>query len=412
MRLMKIMSELHGFALWNKASEHFPMVRDYLDDNFEIMEIHKVTWPSENVSINFNRLYGRDLRSKESRHLQVGDGPFHYFIVKDKCPKYRYHKNVSGKVELINFNVITAKYFLRDKTADTFKYYIHSSNNAAEYNKDISLIFGEHFTAKNKKLKLINEINISMPGANGWGSINEALSFCSKIEKVVLLRGDTRNLENEDEIDILCKDPWFTAGLLNAKKITNDKHKYDFLIKLQNGRKIKLDLRCITDKYIPSVWASNIYNEAIASTPMHVIDYHNQYFLNLYHEFIHKIYLRKENIKSLLSIRNDIFLEPLTKEVEKELLSELRGFLIDKDYFVERPNDPDVNFNFRILPQLFPAVAIEAMNLRSRTKLKLKLLLIQSLKFILKIKVVQLMWQTIRKTWVGEKLREIRNEYL
>lgn len=405
-----LMSELHGFALWNKASAHFEMVRDYLNSRFEIVEIYKIEWPIEYVPANFNRLYGRDLRLDESRHLQVGQGPFHYFVVRDSLPEYRFHKNVSGKVELVNCNIIDAKYILRDRTADEFKYYIHSSNSVSEFNKDVRLILGNNYLASNSSSLNILEKRINFPGSDGWESVSEAFSFCSQIRKIVLLRGDATNLDNEVEIDILCDDPWFVAGILNAKKISNDNNKYDFCLKLKSGRTVKLDMRCITDDYIPSIWATHVYQNAIETSSLSIIDDRNQYFLNLYHEFIHKKIQRNEKLDELFAQRNKLFFKPLQNKLTCELVTELKGYLINNNYVVTRPKDLDVDFNHKILTQLIPAVNVDALNLKSKAKYKGKQVITKIIKQLLRVNSFQRIWQIIRETKFGKILRKMKTK--
>ena len=406
------MSELHGFALWDRASHHFDMMRDYLNNRFEIQHIYKIEWPIEYVATNFNRLYGRDLRLNESRHLQVGQGPFHYFIVKDNLPNYRFHKNVSGKVELVNCNIIDAKYTLRDRTADEFKYYVHSSNSVSEFNKDAKLILGSNFILPNSKSLHVIDKACNFSGADGWTSVDEAFAFCSQIQKIVLLRGDKNKLENETEIDILCEDPWVVAGILNAKKISRENHKYDFCLQLKDGQTIKLDIRCISDDYIPSVWASHIYRNAIETSGLSIIDTQNQYFLNLYHEFLHKTVSRDEKLIELVDQRNKLFFKPLPSQSTQELVSELRGYLIDRNYYVTRPKDVDVDFNRKILTKLLPAVTIEALDFRTRASYKLKLGLSQIIKDTLRVSILQQFWQLFRDTKLGLKIRKIKNRFL
>lgn len=397
-------SELHGFAVWNRATRYLDDAIEHLKEKFSILSVTKVNWTEDLAANNFNRLYGRDLRLKESRHAQVGTGPFFYIVIEDVNPVYKWHKNVSGKIELVNINVMASKKYLRRMTADQFKYYIHSSNSRSEFNKDYSLIFG----GKNRPIAgaeysgSVEVWNQDLEGSHGWLSVKTALEFAGRIEKFVVLR-DWEIIEaNPIEVDVLCKDPFYLAGLLNARKITDHKSKYDFAISLKSGAKIKIDMRAVEDKYYPSSWARHLLERAKREQGIYRLDEADQYFSQVYHELLHKPTLRDEKAKKLERLRNKIF-EYQINEFSKEVaVSDLKGYMLANDYSAVKPADETVKFNRKNAYLLAPMIENAALKVHQKIGRAGKSVVIGSAFRLMKNGFVKWSWKWIKDTRFGK----------
>ena len=102
-----------------------------------------------------------------------GKGTFILYILKQTNPLYLYHTTYSGKVDIMNKDIINLKESIRSKLKDNL---VHSSNNIQEFFRDATLFLGYERLQKVLKNEFLNteySISTDIAGSNGWVNFEE-----------------------------------------------------------------------------------------------------------------------------------------------------------------------------------------------------------------------------------------------
>lgn len=348
------------FAVWEDALPLLSSIREHLCTNFELLGDVPIEWSKEHYYENARRLYQQEIPANvpyeklwTSHSHKIGSGLFHFFVVKDPNPNYRFEASVSGRVQLCNTNITKCKTLYRSWF--TAKYRVHSSNNISEFFEQTALILGP------EKLCLILDgnpilseepIQRDLEGAGGWRSfahLFETLNLCTDY---VILRSDHELTDHTppEDIDILTSDYQRFASAANVKQFV-PKRPYKGTV-VVGCSTIPIDIRFIGDGYMDAVWQRVILDKTEKAGLWHVVDSENHFFSLVYHCIVHKQQIKHAHLRTLEALSSDLFESGYVTindhEGMQQLLQLLRGYMIQQRYKVTIPVDRGVVVNKRV----------------------------------------------------------------
>lgn len=177
-----------------------------------------------------------------------------------------------------------------------------------------------------------------------WSSLDEFFDYINNRVEYVILRNweaypFTNLLNNQDDIDILCRDKKDFINTIEAVPLHHDRNRGNYYINI-GDQKIRIDIRHIGDGYYCREWEEEILKNRI-------LDVRGFYILNsevygfslLYHALIQKpqfssFYYKKLNIMFGNKKRNEI-----------EFLYLLKEYMDKKHFYVDYPLDKAVFLN-------------------------------------------------------------------
>jgi len=308
-------SELHAFILWENAVPKSEQIIDNIKEKFEICKIYKIEWPKSKFADNLKRFYGVTLANPIQKESICGNGPFLLVIVLDKNPKHGKRKTSLGS-QIVNTNIYDQKMEYRKKLGSG--YIIHSSINEKEANHDFTLLLGKNVKQLKTELedfcyKNIEEKQMDLFGSN-WNHPDELFFVLNSIVDYVVLRNFEQfpnELINEDhkDIDLLTSERWQLPYILNMKKKYTENVGFIPFLEI-GGKKIKLDIRYVGDRYYDEKWSKDILKRRVLSkNGVYVPCNEDHFFSLLYHMLIHKKKLSNDYCKKLYKIAPKYIIE-------------------------------------------------------------------------------------------------------
>ena len=139
---------IHLMIIWSEASYIYDQAIKYLEDEFIILRMFRIKWTESFFLDNLRMFYSHSQRhlspSSYTRLLQgkmkhCGTNEFHAIVFEDPQPNYD-NRETSNGCRKVNAHVFDLKSRLRAASNGGHK--IHTSDDAWETNKDLTLLFG------------------------------------------------------------------------------------------------------------------------------------------------------------------------------------------------------------------------------------------------------------------------------
>lgn len=361
-------TDLHLVIIWSNARAKESQIIDDLHSDFDVLECVEVEWSQRYTDDNFHRLYKVTPSGRPSlKRKEVGGDPFVVAVIRDRKPKYLYRFDASGRLKLVNVNVVDKKNLYRDWVGGN--YLVHSTDNLKEFFNNGILLFGPNkllaFLEKdNVNREKKSEMKSDLLGSHGWCSFEDLFGALNLAADYVVLRGakyiqNTKKILAED-IDILCADVAEFTSVANAVKFRNSNHL--FIVNVC-GSDVLFDVRHVGDEYYDKRWQKNILqNKILNDIGVNVPRYDDQFFSLLYHAYIQKPIFHEKYIDELLSLSEKIGLGNVTEDYfmnENNVLKVLKGYLIANEYSVSIPKDKKVFINVRFVSRLNDTNAVK-----------------------------------------------------
>lgn len=290
-------AEWHFFWLWPSARAAEEEAIALVSEDFDIRAIAEVEWPKVSTARCFNRIYARNLQNHWSREMSAGSGASLLILVQDPNPTHGWFSSASGATKWINLNIVKKKIALRAICSGEYAYSVHSSTNAREFDRDMTLTLGSSllskFTRRDLETTLDSENRISvkrpLDGDSGWDSWSHFFSVLRDCEPFVLLSGEQslNNSADTGDVDILTESIWSFAASANAELEYPGSQKPRFLVKV-GGEQRLLDLRETGDGDSPILWQELLLQSARLENEIPRIRQDLEPFLNLYKDLVQR----------------------------------------------------------------------------------------------------------------------------
>lgn len=368
------------FALWKEAAPFITEIRAYLANRFEILLETKISWSKAHFKQNAARLYevplyedGKNGIPPVDHSEKIGDPKFTMLVVKDINPTYRYHRTVSGNIELSNSAIVEAKHIFRNWVASTSekKYAVHSSINSEEFCFQISLLLGvENFNAlvSGKKLD-IPSLQKDLEGAGGWETATELFSVLNCATKYLVLRNfeSLPNISSLNDLDFLTTKYQRLASALGVVQKATKPYKGTVAI---GGSVILVDIRFVGDAYYCSPWAVTMLRKRVCEQAVFTPAPDDYFFSLLYHALVQKPTIEDKYKTKLFELAQTLQLAWFSEEIlqnEQQSAAILRGYMGAHGYYYESPIDPKVYENKKItslLPKQSSVIAKKSLKIK------------------------------------------------
>lgn len=381
--------DLHLVVIWSKARVKEREIIEELQQHFNVLGCFDTTWSKEHLDDNFHRIYDvAPTGGKAGKRKEVGDKAFMVVVIEDQNPEYQYRSDASGRLKIVNSNVVDKKHLFRKWVGGS--YMVHSTDNLKEFFNNAILFFGKENTFKlieqaecNKQVSIVQK---DLIGANGWDSCDELFETLNLTTEYVVLRG-ADNIENtvktlSGDVDILCSNIGEFTAAANARNIWNSKNFFHVNIA---GQEVLFDIRYVGDDYFDESWQKNIIkNRVLNENGINIPRVDDYFFSHLYHAYIHKPYFFEKYIDRLTELSKKIGVESFKHDCQNntnDILRMLRGYLLAHNYKVSIPKDDQVYINVKIMSQLqkvnrarltLRILSVKVKNLPSKVMLKAK----------------------------------------
>lgn len=337
--------EIHTVILWN-ALKHGRLFINYIKTNkyfkskFKILLVKKISLNNKQQNLFCNKIYNIKIN-------KVINGSIYLLVINDFNPIYKYEKATSC-FQVLNYNMKLLKEDMRLKIGGSKKNYnsIHTSYNIEESNLvldyfKIKLYKRPTFTNYRHFFKFLNK--------------NKKLKYCLLLY-ANLLENNINNYNNFSgfkNIKILVNDYYYFKSITGAKSIFKDqmrendnKSNVENLIKI-NNKEIQFNIRYIGDNYFDHNWQKNALNSTInykiknffVKLPNEI----DEFYIILYHEFVHKKPLNKKYYQKLKNVGNKI-IKNFDINNYKKIYEILNKFIKNKNYKIVKANDINVKF--------------------------------------------------------------------
>ena len=131
-------TEIHLFLLWEKSRVYERKILNYIESNFNIINVTEITWSEKYFNSNLSRFYGENMPKGCHKEVHCGKGPMLAIVVEDTNPQYSIRLTSKGHKK-VNINIFDSKSKFRDWTGGEHK--IHATNSTNEANYDLMLLF-------------------------------------------------------------------------------------------------------------------------------------------------------------------------------------------------------------------------------------------------------------------------------
>lgn len=351
-------SVYHIMVLWSKALEHKDfVVRDLQNSGFSIYRMFNVHWNKENFLDDYTVFYAhsqkhlpydqyRSLLAGKIEHC--GDGNFLAIILRDDDPVFEKRQTSSGK-RLVNTRVFDKKAQYRELCGGGHK--VHSSDDAWETNKDLTLMFGlntEDFLKKYESSDVVGEYEHECVGVGGYKSIYELFYVLNNTVEYVVLRNfeclpDEYTVEGHGDIDLLVEDKNYVRYLTIAKPVFEEDYRVYHEIKI-GGCAVPFDFRFIGDNYYDKPWECDVLkNRVMRKSLFYTPDDANLFYTLLYHAYVQKWNVKADYIPKLEGLSRNVGVKYIDEAFAA--INLLDTYLFGHGYEYIRPKDKTVVYN-------------------------------------------------------------------
>ncbi len=335
--------ELHLFIIWSNAKYKENDIITDMESRFKILGIHTVTWDKSHFSSNLTRFYGENLPPHSNKEKLCGNDPFTLVVVMDEHPLYRTRMTSKGP-NVVNVNLFDSKEMYRNWTGGG--HMIHGTNSDKEVRHDLVLLTGiskEDYLKKAEESGVVlNESFGTMPGENGWKSMNQLLYVLNETVEYVVLRNfqglfSDYNKSVHGDVDILTTNRYLTRLALNARPIHKSKRRVQHVVKIGDGGTY-FDIRYVGDEYYCRAWEKKIIeNRYKTDEDYYRTNDENFFYSLLYHALVQKPKIAEDYKEAFSSL--------FPGENEEQLKDTLLSYLKRNNYSMNEPYDYSVYFN-------------------------------------------------------------------
>lgn len=193
------------------------------------------------------------------------------------------------------------------------------------------------------QIKNTIEIN-TLPGFNGWSSLEELFFCLNRNVKWLVLRGfeDLPIICKDKDIDLLCEDLYAFVDVSYAIKRSPGISGY--MVKI-NHEYMDLDIRFVGDGYYDPLWQRDmLLNRGLYRDVVPIMRFDDLFFSLAYHAILQKKYLT-EKYKEILS---SMWLSLSSEDkilTESEIVNIVNNYMIYHNYKFSLPKDKSVYLN-------------------------------------------------------------------
>lgn len=348
----------HILIIWSSAIAKKDYIINDLRRSFHVVRIFKIHWDAEKYFDNYCTFYSHSLRhlsySVFSRVINTkikhcGTDDFVAIVFEDPTPVFQERETSNGK-SMVNVRVFEKKTAYRALTGGGHK--IHSSDNAWETNKDLTLIFGKNtedfrkaFLGYSMEEKSFNHNCI---GVSGYKDINQFFYVLNNTIKYCVLRNfeclpHEYNAEGHGDIDLMVEDKNYMRYLTLAKPVFTEPYRVYHTIKIDN-KDIPFDFRHVGDNYYDRPWEEHILSyRQIEKALFYIPGDEDLYYSLLYHAYIQKNEVKSDYIPKLSSYGKSIGVD-FSQDLNT-CIYQLDAFMAKEGYEYARPSDGSVVYN-------------------------------------------------------------------
>lgn len=349
---------IHLLLIWSNAYDKKDWIINDLKSSFAILKEIEICWTKKDFLNNLFVFYSHSqchldeyqyFRILESKMEHCGTNKFYAVIFEDKSPKLEERETSSGST-IVNVNVFDKKELYRKITGGGHK--IHTSNDAWETNKDLTVLFGKNTEDFLKWIgnNEVREYNENCIGVNGFNSIQQFFYLLNNTIKYCILRNheilpNQYTVEGHGDIDLLVENKNYARYLTLAHPVYKDPLRVYHLIKIDN-KEIPFDFRHVGDLYYDNAWEKDILeNRRFLEKGMYVPNNEDQYYSLLYHAYIQKYAVADDYHEKLR-----LYAERISVEYDANqncAIVQLISFLKKHHYAITRPSDLSVPLNIQ-----------------------------------------------------------------
>lgn len=346
-------SVLHLVIVWSTATAYKDEIVSDIKNNFEFLKTIKVHWDASLFYENLKIFYSHSLKDKSEKEMvriltdkikTVGRRDFYVIIFRDNKPQMEQRVTTSGTC-VVNTKIFDLKERYR-KIVGGSK--IHSSNDAWETNKDLSILFGQNSEDFIQNNDIGESYNKNCVGVNGYESLEQLFYILNNTTDYCVLRNfegipEQYTLEGHDDIDLLVAHKNYAVRLTNAKpKFPQSYRVYHHI--LINGVNVAFDFRYVGDNYYDKKWEIDILDSKVLHKDLFYIPSDiNRFYSLLYHAYVQKPRIKEDYFPRLGKYAKNIGVEFHKGKLESMLL--LYAFMLNMGYSITRADDKSVYFN-------------------------------------------------------------------
>lgn len=359
-------SVIHLMIIWSKAQSYKDYILDDLQKDFEILKLFRCHWEKKRFVDNYFVFYSHSQCHRERNNYRkllenkvkvCGDGEFTAIILRDNHPLFEERETSSG-IRKVNTRMFDKKCTYRNMVGGGHR--IHSSDDAWETNKDLTILFGmntEDFCQKfnlsdiqgDKKEKLTEEVwSHNCLGVGGYQSISDLFYVLNNSLQYVVLRNhevlpNEYTVEGHGDIDLLVENKNYAAYLTLARPVFKEPYRVYHIINIA-GKEVPFDFRYVQDNYYSPKWEQDILKTRVLQKGLYYTPSpEHQFYTLLYHAYIQKWEVKVDYIPKLTDYGKQIGVDySHSVDLAIELLDD---FMLSNRYEYIRPNDKSVLYN-------------------------------------------------------------------
>lgn len=290
------MEPLHTFILWESGFSHISRILFEISRKFNIKHVEKVTWDPEEVPERLSRIYpNRDFDADSEKTREIGGNNLVLIVATDPNPDIE---------DEINRNTVSYKEGLRRDGTN----YLHASDNEEEglFNYRGITDRGEDafFSLREKKpiicIKDKNSTGLGLCTLERpvFQGIDDVFGLLNTYEDWVILRnweGLPRSITSEghEDVDILVRDYFRTATLLQAQGVFQEEYRVHNLVKV-GDELVPFDIRYVGDGYYDEEWQTRFLMNRVRTGDFYHLCDEDYFWSLLYHALFHKHRLSDE----------------------------------------------------------------------------------------------------------------------
>lgn len=351
----------HIMVLWSNAIDQKDYILQDLKSQFEIYKVFNVHWDKEKFLDNYTVFYAhsqKHLSFSQYRNLlrgkifHCGDEDFVAIIFKDNAPVFETRKTSSGERK-VNTRVFDKKTQYRELTGGGHK--VHSSDDAWETNKDLTLMFGlntEDFIQHYSPSTEVESFEGNCIGVGGYSSIQQLFYVLNNTVQYVVLRNyeclpDEYTVEGHGDIDLLVENKNYIAYLTLARPVFPESYRVYHILNIA-GQDIPFDFRNVGDDYYDKSWEESILkNRIFIKSLFYVPCVEDQFYSLMYHAYIQKHEVKQDYIPKLTDLGKALGVD--YRDDQELAIKLLDHFLQENKYEYIRPQDKSVVYNVKNL---------------------------------------------------------------
>jgi len=344
---------LHIVIVWSTAINHKEEIVNDIKERFDLLRIIKVHWDKSLFFENLKIFYSHSLKDKSEDKMEsilkgkistIGNNDFYVIFFYDNNPCMENRVTTSGEA-IVNTKIFDLKEKYRKKLTGTS---IHSSNDAWETNKDLTILFGkntEDFIADESIGEIYSKNCI---GVSGYDSLEQLFYVLNNTIDYCVLRNfegipEQYTLEGHDDIDLLVSHRDYAVRLTNAQPVFPQSYRVYHHITIK-GKKVAFDFRHVGDDYYDKIWEKKILETRTMQKNLFYVPAPTERFYTLlYHAYVQKPRVKDDYYPKLARYANEIKVN-----YNKDILSSmilLTSYLKLNKYAITKAKDKSVHYN-------------------------------------------------------------------